>query len=974
VLAAAHRACRRAGSAGAGGSRRRPALAVFAVALAIRLLALWAARDAELVLDEQTYALRAEALLEGRGFLGSYQSWVRHDASKPVELPQYPGAWQPPGYTVFAAALLGVSGGSLFAVKLGQVLLGSLSVLLVLALGRAWFGERAGLAAAWLAALYPNLVAFTHYLWSETLFVFLLLAGLVALSRRDDPPRPQEAALAGLLLGAAALTRAAIVYFLPVLSAWLVVVHRRRPRAALVAAAIVPAAALLAILPWTVRNTLLHGGFVLIETNAPYNLWRGNGPGALEDRCAPEVPHYPWPFECLPISPVGNRYAWVLVADAKRALGKDDPSDLELIRYAQGAAWAEIRAHPETFARRILPRLVDLWNPTSFLVRHLHVGAYGPVHPVLATLLAWAAILAYLAAAALALAGAWLERRNAFTWLVALLALFYSGITALSFGLTRFRLPLEALLLVLAGPALVALRARRARRGAAALATAGLALAGCGREAAAPRRAPDAPDFLVILWDTARADRMSLYGHARSTTPRLDAWARGARVFENATSAAGHTLPSHASLFTGLLPSEHCVHHESPRLDDRFATLAELLRGAGYQTFLYSENPHVAAGSSNLAQGFDAVEHPWSPARAEAARRIVLAKLPPEDRSSELPERLAASERGLAPLSAWNIKAAGELAEQAVVEWLERRDPARPWFVFVNYMEAHRPTIPPRRFRERMLPPAEVDASYRVDRSWLPTWEYTFGLREMGERELELTRATYDAALAELDELTAGLLEALESRGLLADAGVVLTSDHGELLGEHHMLDHQYALHEELLRVPLVVRGAKGVAPGRDLRPVANFDVFATLLELAGIEPPPGTKARSLLAPLERRPRLAEEPATSSVGIDQVRAAHPGFDPSPFQRRLRAWTDEPHKYVWSSDGRHALYDLARDPGEGRDLSGEQAALAARLAADLDAYQAALSRCAPAPPAPDGQSPQEIERLRALGYAVGGPEP
>jgi len=273
-----------------------------------------------------------------------------------------------------------------------------------------------------------------------------------------------------------------------------------------------------------------------------------------------------------------------------------------------------------------------------------------------------------------------------------------------------------------------------------------------------------------------------------------------------------------------------------------------------------------------------------------------------------------------------------------------------------------------------MLPPEEVDATYRVDRSWLPTWEYTFGLREMGERELELTRATYDATLAELDDLTASLLAALEARGLLASAVVVLTSDHGELLGEHHMLDHQYALHEELLRVPLVVRAPGAFAPGRDPRPVANFDVFATLLELAGIDPPPGTRARSLVAPLTRRARLAEEPAASSVGIDQVRAAHPGFDPMPFQRRLRAWTDEPHKYVWSSDGRHALYDLARDPREGRDLSRDDPALAARLAADLDAYHASLRGCPPAAPPAATPGPEELERLRALGYAVDAPPP
>ena len=946
----------------------RPALAVFAAALAIRLLALWAGRDAQLVLDEQTYALRAEALLEGRGFLGSYQSWVLHDATRPVDLPQYPGAWQPPGYTAFVAGLLALGGHSLLAVKLAQVLLGSASVLLVLGLGRAWFGERAGIASAWLAALYPNLIAFTHYLWSETLFIFLLLTALLALTRRPGPPGGRAAALAGLLLGLAALTRASLVYFLPLLSLWLVFVHRERLRTALAAAAIVPAVALLVILPWTLRNTLLHGGFVLIETNGPYNLWRGNGPAAFEDRCSPEVAHYPAPFDCIPVWPVENRTAWMLIDDARRALGKQQPSDLEVVRYAQAAAWAEIRAHPETFVRRIVPRLVDFWNPTSFLVRHLQVGAYGPVSPALAFALSWAAMLAYLAAAGLALAGAWTARRNPHTALVVLLVLFYSGISAVSFGLTRFRLPLEPLLLLLAGAALATRWPPRPRRAAAILAVAGLALAGCGGEHRAAPRGSGPPDLLLIVWDTARADHLSLYGHDRKTTPRLDAWARDARVFDDAVSTAGYTLPSHASIFTGLLPSEHCVDNQSPRLDDRFTTLAEILRDAGYQTFLYSENPHVAEGPTNLAQGFETVEHPWSPGRAEAARRIVLAKLPPEERTSELRDRLAAADRGEAPLSAWNIKAAGELAEQATLEWLAHADPERPWFVFVNYMEAHRPTIPPRRYRERMLSAEDVEASYRVDRSWLPTWEYTFGLRDYDEHEIALTRGTYDAALAELDDLTGSLLEALAAAGRLDRAAVIVTSDHGELLGEHHMLDHQYALWEPLLRVPLVVRAPGRLAPGRDARPVANFDVFATLLELAGVDAPAGTRAHSLLAPQQERARLAEDPAVASVGIDAVREAHPGFDPTPFRRRLRAWIEGPHKYLWSSDGRHALYDLAKDPAESRDLRGDEPELAARLAADLDAYHATLRPCRPALGAAAPVTPEERERLRALGYA------
>ena len=107
-------------------------LAVVLVAFAVRIAALWAAADASLTLDEQTYALRAEALLDGEGFLGSYQSWVRHASGLLADLPQYPGAWQPPGQTVFMAALMAPSGRSLLAVKLAQVVLEPLGPVLLL--------------------------------------------------------------------------------------------------------------------------------------------------------------------------------------------------------------------------------------------------------------------------------------------------------------------------------------------------------------------------------------------------------------------------------------------------------------------------------------------------------------------------------------------------------------------------------------------------------------------------------------------------------------------------------------------------------------------------------------------------------------------------------------------------------------------------------------------------------------------------
>ncbi|MCH8224123.1 MAG: glycosyltransferase family 39 protein, partial [Chloroflexi bacterium] len=139
---------------------------------------------------------------DGKGFLGSFQSWVRHpDSPYLKDLPQYPGAYQPPAYVVFLAAVLGVTGRSVLAAKAAQVVLSGLTVLLVYAIGRSWFDRRRGLIAAGICALYPNLIAFSHYLWTETFFIFVFLLAVWLLTRRDRLPTTGQCLIGGLLLG-----------------------------------------------------------------------------------------------------------------------------------------------------------------------------------------------------------------------------------------------------------------------------------------------------------------------------------------------------------------------------------------------------------------------------------------------------------------------------------------------------------------------------------------------------------------------------------------------------------------------------------------------------------------------------------------------------------------------------------------------------------------------------------------------------
>ncbi|MFP6578376.1 MAG: sulfatase-like hydrolase/transferase, partial [Myxococcota bacterium] len=135
---------------------------------------------------------------------------------------------------------------------------------------------------------------------------------------------------------------------------------------------------------------------------------------------------------------------------------------------------------------------------------------------------------------------------------------------------------------------------------------------GCGTGDCGPPSSGDAraPNILWVVWDTVRADRMSLYGHSVETTPELDRWARGARVYRDVVSAASTTEPAHASMFTGLYPSQHGTDADHRWLSEDFDTLAERLSSAGYRTYLWSANPSISA-DENFHQGFDRVEHPW---------------------------------------------------------------------------------------------------------------------------------------------------------------------------------------------------------------------------------------------------------------------------------------------------------------------------------------------------------------------------
>ncbi len=412
-----------------------------------------------------------------------------------------------------------------------------------------------------------------------------------------------------------------------------------------------------------------------------------------------------------------------------------------------------------------------------------------------------------------------------------------------------------------------------------------MAAVGCGPSG-------PAPDIMLVVLDTVRADAVGGRPGEPSVTPSLDALAARATVFDTAYAAAPWTVPSHASLFTGTFPHHHRATHDTYRLDDARTTLAEVLAGAGYQTAGFTTNPWLATGVG-LAQGFEHYHETFKEATDDpdqGSRRVT-----------------------------------GQ-----VLRWLDDRDPGRPSFVFVNYVQAHLPYEPPED-AVRRVGGAAGHVSVEQAEAWLA-----------GDRSLSRDglRRAYLAEVADLDAQVGTLLQGLEERGLLERTLLVITSDHGELLGEHGLTGHEFALAEELLRVPLIVHGP-GFGAGTRPDPVSLVDIVPTLVAAAAAQPPRGVDGRSLIA--ERaadRPLLAEYARPRRLVHGYWRAKYPDVDMSRYDRALRSLRSGDLKLVLSSRGEEWLFDLAEDPGETRDLASTHpdrvAALRDELARSLGA--------------------------------------
>jgi arylsulfatase A-like enzyme len=333
------------------------------------------------------------------------------------------------------------------------------------------------------------------------------------------------------------------------------------------------------------------------------------------------------------------------------------------------------------------------------------------------------------------------------------------------------------------------------------------------------------PNVLFVVMDTVRKDHLGPYGYHRDTTPGLDAFAEEAAVFENAVAPAPWTLPVHASMFTGMYPSQHGADQENPYLEGA-TTLAQSLSAAGYDTACYSSNAWITP-YTHLTDGFDDQDNffevmPGDLLSGPLARMWQVLNDNPRLRT--VADKLVSLGN-----TAHEYFSSAEGADSKTPRVIDRTkafidDADDDWFTFINLMDAHLPYHPPEEFTEEFAP--GVDSTGVCQNSK----EYNAGARDISDEEFADIRGLYDAEIAHIDSQLTRLFDWLKQTDRWEDTAVVVCADHGELHGEHDLYGHEFGLYDPLVNVPLMVKHPDiGTARREDT--VELVDLYHTVLD-----------------------------------------------------------------------------------------------------------------------------------------------
>ena len=313
----------------------------------------------------------------------------------------------------------------------------------------------------------------------------------------------------------------------------------------------------------------------------------------------------------------------------------------------------------------------------------------------------------------------------------------------------------------------------------------------CDRESSAPQRDSIDYNVLLISIDTLRADHLGVYGYEKNTSPNIDGFAQDSILFETAIAQAPSTLPSHASIFTGMIPVNHgsFAAHQTP-IAAELTTLPEVMRSAGFRTISFNGGGLVR-GRYGFDRGFENYV---------------------TDRDNDILEAKV----------------------DEAIEWLDENGDEK-FFMFLHTYEVHDPYQPRPGYLELFESDYAGDIGNDIGVKLLA--EINSGRRSIDSADLEHIKNAYDAEIRSMDDAFERLLVYLKERGLYDDTIIVLTSDHGEEFGEHGGVGrHFYTLYDELLKVPFILKMPGSQLAGTVVKDqVRGIDIMPTLLDLVAI-------------------------------------------------------------------------------------------------------------------------------------------
>jgi arylsulfatase A-like enzyme len=455
-----------------------------------------------------------------------------------------------------------------------------------------------------------------------------------------------------------------------------------------------------------------------------------------------------------------------------------------------------------------------------------------------------------------------------------------------------------------------------------------------------PPAKPGAPNVLLIVLDTVRAASLSLYGHGRPTTPNLERLARKGVVFTEARSTAPWTTPTHASMMTGRWPHELSVAMGVP-LDGTFPTLAEVLGREGYATAGFVGNIYYCNALYGMGRGFDRYEDAYENQTVSLFETVWSSGL--GKRVIQLLGYPMKLDDGVTLL-----RKTAAMLNRDVLGWLAGRTAGQPFFVFINYYDAHTPYQfqgdPDPRFGMAALPlseHAEIEKRFWDLAEGKPV-PADFTPERIINEGYNLLQDSYESCISYLDRQVGILVDEIERRGLMENTLVIVTSDHGELFGEHGLYSHGNSLYRREVHVPLLVIPPSRQSTAKIVKePVSLREIPATVAEWVDLGPRNPFPGRSLTRFLGDGKEQLSEISPVLCEVEHMKILPASARIPAALGPLSSLVSRDRVYIRSDGGREELYDRLHDDLETVDLTKYP-----ESRPDIDRFRDELSRLCP----------------------------